>query len=166
MSKILLCDGFPEWALDYAINGEVGDLTDHEKDMVDYFLRDVEAISPVVDKDTGEIEHYFDSHPAFGKPCLCVDVDCLLKNDYRRLVKPWVFEVHHSGDVQMYEIESDTEVENDPELSQKFVVRTVDDVEHYAYYYDNVARERVRRMARDLLTMINDETIEVTDEER
>lgn len=61
-------EDFPTWALDYAINGEVGDLDDEELEDVQTFLNEVGEVVEWSE------EPYFSKTPLFGLACDCVDV--------------------------------------------------------------------------------------------
>ena len=61
-------ENFPDWALDYCVNGVADGLTDEELEQVQNFEHEV---GEVVDWSG---EKYFSSRPLFGLACDCVDV--------------------------------------------------------------------------------------------
>lgn len=60
-------EDFPEWALDYVINGVSDNLSDEEITEIENFLSD-EEIAAVVSNDE-ESYNSFNKHPAFGDAC-------------------------------------------------------------------------------------------------
>lgn len=72
----------PAWSLPYLVNGDAGNLTDEEFDMVTNWEMEwqVQVVSPITDEE-GNVQPYFSHYPLFGLPTEVEDCDILYIND-------------------------------------------------------------------------------------
>lgn len=68
-------NNYPDWALDYAVNGEVGDLSEKELKQIQDFEH---KVGEVVDWSENS---YFSTRPLFGLATNCYDVIVRLNKD-------------------------------------------------------------------------------------
>lgn len=69
----------PSWALCYIFNGDAGNLTDEEQDMIDNFLDRYPGATYDI-KEENLDSPYFTMSPAFGLACDVYDMDIYLPN--------------------------------------------------------------------------------------
>ena len=75
MTKTVYVEGFPQWALSAAINGDRTGLTERDCKLLDDWTKENGEITTISnEKHDYYSEGYFSKYPVFGLPCSCETV--------------------------------------------------------------------------------------------